>query len=54
MFSLLFYQRNMEFWRDMRSILLMPLEQLPPLRAEVKSPQKEQPKDERARSKKRK
>ena len=54
MFSLLAYQRHMEFWRDMRDILVMPIEKMEPIFAEVKSPQKQQPKDDRSRSKKRK
>jgi hypothetical protein len=54
MFSLLIYQRNLEFWRDMTNIFLLPLDQIPLVQSEVKSPQKEQPKDDRARAKKRK
>ena len=54
MFSLLSYQRHMEFWRDMRDILWMPNDKMEPILAEVKSPQKQQPKDDRARNKKRK
>lgn len=54
MFSLLSYQRHMEFWRDMRDILWMPIDKMKPILAEVKSPQKQQPKDDRARNKKRK
>ncbi|MNW11652.1 hypothetical protein D3C71_2091570 [compost metagenome] len=54
MFSLLAYQRQMEFWRDMREIFVMPIDKMEPLFAEVKSPQKQQPKDDRARNKKRK
>lgn len=54
MFSLLSYQRHMEFWRDMRDILWMPIDKMEPIPAEVKSPQKQQPKDDRARNKKRK
>lgn len=30
MFSLLVYQRYVEFWRDMWSILLEPISELPP------------------------
>lgn len=54
MFSLVRHQRNMEFWRDMRNFFLLPQEPFSSLSVEVKSPQKQQPKDERARSKKRK
>jgi len=52
MFSLVRHQRNMEFWRDMRNLFLLPQEPFSSLSVEVKSPQKQQPKDERARSKK--
>ncbi|UBB17774.1 hypothetical protein [Comamonas odontotermitis] len=54
MFSLLAYKRQMEFWRDMREIFTTPIDKMEPLFAEVKSPQKQQPKDDRARNKKRK
>ncbi|WP_165841134.1 hypothetical protein [Comamonas sp. JNW] len=54
MFSILLYQRNMEFWRDLRNIWLMPINQISAFRPEVKSPQKQPPKDGQAQGKKRK
>lgn len=30
MFSLLAYKRNIEFWRDMWSVILKPISELPP------------------------
>ncbi|QMV73214.1 hypothetical protein HS961_10450 [Comamonas piscis] len=54
MFPLLLYQRNMEFWRDLRNIWLMPMNEISALLPEAKSPEKQPTKDEQAKGKKRK
>lgn len=54
MFSLLLYQRNMEFWRDLRNIWLMPMNQISAFLPEEKSPEKQPLKGKRAHDTKRK